>query len=112
MEKRNRPSASKDRRTLWRAFRRAKAAAGEVPSPDETQPVADAAVKFVAQTDCELTLLPLEDALALEDQPNLPGTIDRASKLAPALPGIGRRTCSTMQMCAEGSNRCHDGDER
>jgi len=48
-----------------------------VPSPDDAQPVADAAVKFVADTACELTLLPLEDALALDDQPNIPGTIDQ-----------------------------------
>lgn len=78
---------SKDRRTLWRAFRHAKAAAGAVPSLDETQPVADAAVKFVAQTDCELTLLPLEDALALEDQPNLPGTIDQHPNWRRRYPG-------------------------
>jgi 4-alpha-glucanotransferase len=33
-------------------------------------------VKFIAQTPSQLALLPLEDALAVEDQPNAPGTID------------------------------------
>jgi 4-alpha-glucanotransferase len=52
------------------------AADGDVPAPSETSRVADAAVKFVAQTRSEFALLPLEDALALEDQPNVPGTVD------------------------------------
>jgi 4-alpha-glucanotransferase len=32
-------------------------------------------VQFVAKTPAQLALLPLEDALALERQPNMPGTI-------------------------------------
>lgn len=65
-----------DRENLWRAFRRAKAAEGDLPAPTDTSRVADAAVKFIAQTPSELALVPLEDALALEDQSNLPGTVD------------------------------------
>jgi 4-alpha-glucanotransferase len=65
-----------DRRTLWRAFRRAKAAEGEAPPPTEPPRVIDAAVKFIAQAQSDIALLPLEDALGLEQQPNLPGTID------------------------------------
>jgi 4-alpha-glucanotransferase len=38
--------------------------------------VVDAALRFVARSPCRLALIPLEDALGLEDQPNLPGTID------------------------------------
>ena len=71
-----RAARTRDREMLWRACRRAKAAEGDLPAPTEAARVADAAVKFVAQTPCQLTLLPLEDALALEDQPNVPGTID------------------------------------
>jgi 4-alpha-glucanotransferase len=67
----------KERRSLWRAFRRAGAAVGKLPAPATPLPVTDAAVKFVATTPSQLTLLPLEDALALEEQPNLPGTIDQ-----------------------------------
>jgi 4-alpha-glucanotransferase len=65
-----------DRQALWRAFRSAKLAHGETPSPANSGQAADAAVKFVTATPSHLTLLPLEDALAEEEQPNLPGTID------------------------------------
>jgi 4-alpha-glucanotransferase len=66
----------RDRKMLWRAFRRAKAAEGDPPPDSESAAVADAAVKFVAQTPCDLVLLPLEDALAVSEQPNLPGTVN------------------------------------
>jgi 4-alpha-glucanotransferase len=66
----------RDRKMLWRAFRRAKAAEGDPPAESEGAAVADAAVKFVAQTPCDLVLLPLEDALAVSEQPNLPGTVN------------------------------------
>ena len=65
-----------DRKTLWRSFVRAKAASGEMPAPGEPGRAVDAALEFVAQTPSQLALIPLEDALALEEQPNLPGTID------------------------------------
>jgi 4-alpha-glucanotransferase len=65
-----------DRHALWSAFQSAKVDEGSIPAPDEGSRVADAAVKFVAETPSRLTLLPLEDALGLEDQPNLPGTIN------------------------------------
>ena len=67
---------SLDRKTLWRAFRAAKVGVGSVPTKDEGRRVVDAAVKFIAATPSQLALLPLEDALAREDQPNLPGTIN------------------------------------
>jgi 4-alpha-glucanotransferase len=67
---------SKDRHALWSAFQAAKIAEGGLPAPEEGPRIADAAVKFVAQTPSLLALLPLEDALALQDQPNLPGTIE------------------------------------
>jgi 4-alpha-glucanotransferase len=67
---------NKDRQLLWKAFRAAKASDGALPAPDDGAEVADAAVKFIAQTPSRLALLPLEDALALDDQPNLPATID------------------------------------
>jgi 4-alpha-glucanotransferase len=71
-----RATRTTDRQMLWRTFRRAKAAEGDLPAPNETSRAADAAVKFIAQTPSQLALLPLEDALAAEDQPNVPGTID------------------------------------
>ncbi|MGH6673696.1 MAG: 4-alpha-glucanotransferase [Xanthobacteraceae bacterium] len=76
-----------ERELLWRAFKQAKAASGEMPSPSETARVADAAVNFMAQTRSQLALLPLEDALGLEDQPNLPGTIDETPNWRRRYPG-------------------------
>lgn len=64
-----------DRRALWRAFQVARVADTEQPPADQGDRVADAAVKFIAATPSRLALLPLEDALALKEQPNLPGTI-------------------------------------
>jgi 4-alpha-glucanotransferase len=66
---------SSERLALWAAFKSAKVAEGEVPAATQASPIVDAAVRFVAKTPAQLTLLPLEDALGLERQPNMPGTI-------------------------------------
>lgn len=73
---RERSARSRDRKLLWKAFRSARAADGPQPTADEAPRVSGAAVKFIAETSSQLTLLPLEDALALREQPNLPATID------------------------------------
>ena len=78
---------TKERRSLWRAFRRAGAAAGALPASTTPALVVDAAVKFIAETPSQLTLVPLEDALALEEQPNLPGTIDQHPNWRRRYPG-------------------------
>ncbi len=65
-----------DRRSLWRALVDAEVTEEPPPSPETTQPVVDAAVRFVADTEAPLFLLPVEDVLGLEEQPNLPGTIN------------------------------------
>jgi 4-alpha-glucanotransferase len=67
---------NRERKTLWRAFVSSGAADGERPAADESTRAADAAVNFIAATPSRLALLPLEDALASTEQPNLPGTID------------------------------------
>ncbi|NIF51828.1 4-alpha-glucanotransferase [Burkholderia sp. Ax-1724] len=71
-----------DRAKLWRAFQQAGVAAHALSprgpqdgAPPDSAPV-DAALAFVAATPCELVTLPLEDLLALVEQPNLPGSID------------------------------------
>jgi 4-alpha-glucanotransferase len=38
--------------------------------------VVDAAMRFVAASPSPLCLPPIEDLLGLEEQPNLPGTVD------------------------------------
>jgi 4-alpha-glucanotransferase len=65
-----------DRVALWDAFRASGAAAGEMPGPQDGTPAADAAAAHIGHAACGLALLPIEDALALPEQPNLPGTID------------------------------------
>ena len=44
-------------------------------TPEETDRVVDAAVRFIAKTEVPLSLIPLEDLLGQVEQPNLPGTI-------------------------------------
>jgi 4-alpha-glucanotransferase len=76
-----------DRKALWRAFASAKVADGDLPPADDGRRAADAAVKFIAATPSRLALLPLEDALASEQQPNLPGTIDEHPNWRRRYPG-------------------------
>jgi 4-alpha-glucanotransferase len=49
---------------------------GAPPDAGEGPRIANAAVRYIAETASRLRLLPLEDALALEAQPNLPATVD------------------------------------
>jgi 4-alpha-glucanotransferase len=65
-----------DRAALWDAFRASGSAHGEMPASQDSGPVADAAAAHIGHAACPLAILPIEDALALPEQPNLPGTID------------------------------------
>jgi len=65
-----------DRAVLWRALCDAGCAQGPVPAKEDGTPVLDAAAGFIAATPAPLAMLPVEDALGLPEQPNLPGTID------------------------------------
>ena len=65
-----------DRAALWDAFVQAGVTNDQPPSPDNTSPVVDAALAFTARTNSPLCLLPIEDMIGQEEQPNLPGTID------------------------------------
>jgi 4-alpha-glucanotransferase len=70
-----REARDRDRAGLWQAFRDSGAAEGDPPPPDTPVPAVDAAVRHVGRAACDLVLLPVEDALGLEEQPNLPGTL-------------------------------------
>ncbi|MGE0223532.1 MAG: 4-alpha-glucanotransferase [Acetobacteraceae bacterium] len=65
-----------ERPVLWQAFVEEHIAEGDVPAPDDTEPVVDAALRFVARTESPLCLVPVEDLLGQEDQPNVPGTVN------------------------------------
>jgi len=73
---RARRARQKERNALWRAFRAAGVASGRQPAPETPEPAIDGAVGFIAHTPAPLALLPLEDALGISEQPNMPGTID------------------------------------
>jgi 4-alpha-glucanotransferase len=59
-----------DRGLLWATL----SGSSERPAPADSDPVVDAAIRHVAQTPSELAIVPLEDLLGLDEQPNLPGT--------------------------------------
>ncbi|RDJ27176.1 4-alpha-glucanotransferase [Bosea caraganae] len=63
-----------DRGVLWGSFQNAGLVQGERPAPDDTDPVVDAAIRYVAATPCTMKMLPIEDALGIRTQPNVPGT--------------------------------------
>jgi 4-alpha-glucanotransferase len=65
-----------DRVALWDAFRNSGAATTEMPGREDSAAAADAAAAHIGHAACTLAVLPIEDALALPEQPNLPGTID------------------------------------
>ncbi|MDR5761865.1 4-alpha-glucanotransferase [Caballeronia sp. LZ035] len=65
-----------DREHLWRAFQDAGIAPADVAAPDLDNAPVDEALAFVAATPAPLVTYPLEDLLALVEQPNLPGSID------------------------------------
>ncbi len=53
----------------------------------ETDQLIDASVRFLGHTRAPLVLLPLEDALGLAEQPNLPGTVTSHPNWRQRLPG-------------------------
>ena len=67
---------ARDRDALWRAFVASGSAAGDAPRPDDADSIADAAAAHLGTAACDLALLPLEDAMALPEQPNFPNTVD------------------------------------
>ena len=86
-EKAARAARRADRISLWRAFSATNPLAGDLPAPDQTSRVVDEAVSFIAATPSPLALLPLEDALGQETQPNVPGTIDQHPNWKHRYPG-------------------------
>jgi 4-alpha-glucanotransferase len=77
-EEEDRQQRREDRAKLWQAFQQSGAAPGNAPQPDahDSWPVLEAAAAHIGSTPCELAILPLEDLLGLDEQPNLPGTMD------------------------------------
>ena len=70
-----RETRARERDHLWQAFTASGAAHGEAPPADSPATVVDAACLHVGSAACELVMLPIEDAIGLVEQPNLPGTV-------------------------------------
>jgi 4-alpha-glucanotransferase len=49
---------------------------GDLPPPENPEAVVDGALAYVGATPSRLAIIPVEDVLALDEQPNLPGTIN------------------------------------
>lgn len=60
-----------DRGLLWATF----GGSEPRPAPDDPAPAVEAALRHIGRAGSRLAIAPLEDLLALEEQPNLPGTI-------------------------------------
>ncbi len=75
-EDEDRRQRHEDRGKLWHAFQQSGAARGPQPNAHDSWPVLEAAAAHVGSSPCELAILPLEDLLGLDEQPNLPGTTD------------------------------------
>lgn len=76
-----------DRAALWTAFRDSGAATGDAPTDAAADAVVDAALAQVGSAACRLAILPVEDALGLAEQPNLPGTTEGHPNWQRRLPG-------------------------
>ena len=68
---------ARERSLLWAAMRDSGAAEGDEPPPADTWRAVDAALRHVGKAACDFVLLPVEDVLARDEQPNLPGTTDQ-----------------------------------
>ncbi len=66
-----------DRAELWSAFHESGATHAPIPPADQPGAAVDAACSHLGFAASTLALLPIEDALALAEQPNLPGTTDQ-----------------------------------
>ena len=65
----------RERTQLWNDFVKAGVATGRPPGTHDVTRVLNGAIDYLGRTECDLVVLPLEDALGRKEQPNLPGTI-------------------------------------
>jgi len=91
---------TRDRGMLWSAFHASGAAEGGQPEPWDAVPAVDAAIRHTAASDCEFVILPIEDALGLAEQPNLPGTLDEHPNWRRRLPGLAANLLQAPEVAA------------
>lgn len=83
----DRAQRAEQRDALWRAMLESGAATADPPPPDQPDAAVDAAVAHLGTAGSALAILPIEDALGLVEQPNLPGTVDGHPNWRRRLPG-------------------------
>ncbi|WP_292933070.1 4-alpha-glucanotransferase [Noviherbaspirillum sp.] len=76
-----------ERVALWQSMKDAGCANGNAPESHADAAPLDAVVGFLSATVAPLAMLPIEDALGLHEQPNIPGTIDTHPNWRRRLPG-------------------------
>ncbi|MBR0654628.1 4-alpha-glucanotransferase [Plastoroseomonas arctica] len=76
-----------ERESLWQCLSATGSASGPRPAEDNPIPFLDAAIAQVGRSACELAILPLEDAMAEVEQPNLPGTVEGHPNWERRMPG-------------------------
>ncbi|MGK2910860.1 MAG: 4-alpha-glucanotransferase [Sphingobium sp.] len=86
-EAEDRGDRADDRAVLWQAFTDAGIVDMPQPGPEDAAAVVDAGIAYVGSTPSSLAILPMEDVLGLEEQPNLPGTIDEHPNWRRRMPG-------------------------
>jgi 4-alpha-glucanotransferase len=76
-----------NREALWTAFQESGATAAPLPRAEDGAAASYVAAAHLGRAACTLALLPVEDALSLPEQPNLPGTVDEHPNWRRRLPG-------------------------
>ena len=79
-----------DRAALWDTMLDSGAAHGGQPDLGQSDVIADAAARHVGGSASSMVILPIEDTLAVVEQPNLPGTLDQYPNWRRRLPGPAR----------------------
>ncbi|GAA5234154.1 4-alpha-glucanotransferase [Verticiella sediminum] len=104
-EAEERQAREHDKAALWQAVR-----ASDAPAQAPAEAPLEAAIAYVGRTAAPLVLLPLEDALGVVEQPNLPGTIDSHPNWRRRLParvddiGADARTQARLQTLSRARN--------
>jgi 4-alpha-glucanotransferase len=95
-----RAGRDEDRVRLWDACVAAGLASGPPPGQRTPEPAVDAAVAFIAASACPLAIVPIEDLVGLEEQPNRPGTIDEHPNWRRRLPAVAGELLETPDVAA------------
>jgi 4-alpha-glucanotransferase len=95
-----RAARHEDRARLWAACVEAGVASGPEPLAQTPEAAVDAAIAYVGASASPLTIVPIEDVVGLEEQPNRPGTIDEHPNWRRRLPAAPDALLNTPVVAA------------